>query len=44
MRLRTRHRSSRLIDKFAANIAQGDMAIVADDLYVNYYLGREKLR
>ena len=27
-----------LIDKFAANIAQGDMAIVADDLYVNYYL------
>jgi tetratricopeptide (TPR) repeat protein len=28
-----------LIDKFAANIAQGDMAIVADDLYVNYYIG-----
>jgi len=27
-----------LIDKFAANIAQGDMAIIADDLYVNYYL------
>jgi len=27
-----------LIDKFATNIAQGDMAIVADDLYVNYYL------
>src|ERR1700730_7994043 len=27
-----------LIDKFAANIAQGDMAIVADDLYVNYYI------
>jgi tetratricopeptide (TPR) repeat protein len=27
-----------LLDKFAANIAQGDMAIVADDLYVNYYL------
>ena len=27
-----------LIDKFAANIAQGDLAIVADDLYVNYYI------
>jgi tetratricopeptide (TPR) repeat protein len=27
-----------LIDKFAANIAQGDMGIVADDLYVNYYV------
>jgi tetratricopeptide (TPR) repeat protein len=27
-----------LIDKFAADIAQGDMAIVADDLYVNYYI------
>src|ERR1700732_3547899 len=27
-----------LIDKFAA-IAQGDMAIVADDQYVNYYIG-----
>jgi tetratricopeptide (TPR) repeat protein len=27
-----------LIDKFAANIARGDMAIIADDLYVNYYL------
>ena len=27
-----------LIDKFAANIAQGDLAIIADDLYVNYYL------
>jgi tetratricopeptide (TPR) repeat protein len=27
-----------LIDKFAAHIAQGDMAIVADDLYVNYYI------
>jgi tetratricopeptide (TPR) repeat protein len=27
-----------LIDKFAANLAQGDMAIVADDLYVNYYI------
>ena len=28
-----------LIDKFAANIAQGDLAIIADDLYVNYYIG-----
>jgi tetratricopeptide (TPR) repeat protein len=29
-----------LIDKFAAGPgAQGDMAIVADDLYVNYYIG-----
>src|ERR1700685_1058377 len=28
-----------LIDKFAANLGQGDMAIVADDLYVNYYTG-----
>jgi len=27
-----------LIDKFAANIAQGDLAILADDLYVNYYI------
>jgi tetratricopeptide (TPR) repeat protein len=27
-----------LLDKFASTIAQGDMAIVADDLYVNYYL------
>ena len=27
-----------LIDKFAANIAQGDLAIVADDLYVNNYI------
>lgn len=27
-----------LIDKFATTIAQGDMAIVADDLYVNYYI------
>jgi len=27
-----------LIDKFAASVAQGDMAMVADDLYVNYYL------
>lgn len=27
-----------LIDKFAAELGSGDMAIVADDLYVNYYL------
>jgi tetratricopeptide (TPR) repeat protein len=27
-----------LIDKFSA-IAQGDMAIIADDAYVNYYIG-----
>ncbi len=27
-----------LIDKFATTIAQGDMAIEADDLYVNYYI------
>jgi tetratricopeptide (TPR) repeat protein len=27
-----------LIDKFAANLGQGDMAILANDLYVNYYL------
>ena len=27
-----------LIDKFAGS-AQGDMAIIADDLYVNYYIG-----
>ena len=27
-----------LIDKFAADYGKGDMEIVADDLYVNYYL------
>jgi tetratricopeptide (TPR) repeat protein len=27
-----------LIDKFATSVAQGDLAIVADDLYVNYYI------
>jgi len=27
-----------LIDKFAAELGSGDMAIVADELYVNYYL------
>jgi len=27
-----------LIDKFAADLGTGDMAIVADELYVNYYL------
>jgi hypothetical protein len=31
-----------LIDKFAANQGQGDMAIIADDLYVNYYLGTKE--
>ena len=30
-----------LIDKFAAGLAEGDMAIVADDLYVNYYLSQK---
>lgn len=30
-----------LIDKFAAGPGQGEMAIVADDLYVNYYLGQK---
>ncbi len=28
-----------LIDKFATDLAPGDLAIVADDLYVNYYIG-----
>jgi hypothetical protein len=27
-----------LIDKFATTTAQGDLAMIADDLYVNYYL------
>jgi tetratricopeptide (TPR) repeat protein len=27
-----------LIDKFASTLGQGDMAIIADDLYVNYYI------
>ena len=30
-----------LIDKFATTIAQGDMAIVADELYVNYYISQK---
>lgn len=30
-----------LIDKFAANLGQGNMAIVADELYVNYYLSQK---
>src|SRR6266699_6487373 len=30
-----------LIDKFASGLGQGDMAIVADDLYVNYYLAQK---
>src|SRR5690349_2826779 len=30
-----------LIDKFASGPGQGDMAIVADELYVNYYLSQK---
>src|SRR5437667_12128738 len=30
-----------LIDKFASGLGQGNMAIVADDLYVNYYLAQK---
>jgi tetratricopeptide (TPR) repeat protein len=30
-----------LIDKFAGEIGQGDMAIVADDLYVNYFIAQK---
>ena len=30
-----------LIDKFAATFGQGNMAIVADELYVNYYLAQK---
>src|SRR5437870_1628459 len=30
-----------LIDKFASELGQGNMAIVADDLYVNYYLAQK---
>jgi tetratricopeptide (TPR) repeat protein len=30
-----------LIDKFSASLGQGDMAIVADDLYVNYYIAQK---
>ncbi|MGB2590933.1 MAG: hypothetical protein WBG02_17320 [Candidatus Acidiferrum sp.] len=30
-----------LIDKFSSTLGQGDMAIVADDLYVNYYLAQK---
>ena len=31
-----------LIDKFASELGQGNMTIVADDLYVNYYLAQKK--
>jgi tetratricopeptide (TPR) repeat protein len=31
-----------LIDKFAAGPGQGDMAIVADELYVNYYMAQKQ--
>jgi tetratricopeptide (TPR) repeat protein len=30
-----------LIDKFASGLGQGDMAIVANELYVNYYLAQK---
>jgi len=30
-----------LIDKFAASLAKGDMAAVADELYVNYYIAQK---
>ena len=30
-----------LIDKFSANLGKGDMAIVADELYVNYYIAQK---
>jgi tetratricopeptide (TPR) repeat protein len=30
-----------LIDKFSSTLGQGDMAIVADDLYVNYYIAQK---
>src|SRR5882724_12606296 len=30
-----------LIDKFTSELGQGDMAIVADELYVNYYLSQK---
>ncbi|MGC1617363.1 MAG: hypothetical protein WA765_02620 [Candidatus Acidiferrum sp.] len=30
-----------LIDKFSSGLGQGDMAIVADDLYVNYYIAQK---
>ncbi len=30
-----------LIDKFSSSLGQGDMAIVADELYVNYYIAQK---
>src|SRR5271170_4546202 len=30
-----------LIDKFSSSLGQGDMAIIADDLYVNYYIAQK---
>jgi len=30
-----------LIDKFSADLAKGDMAAVADELYVNYYIAQK---
>src|SRR5262249_54095919 len=31
-----------LIDKFAAGLGQGETALVADELYVNYYLAQKQ--
>src|SRR5207248_9050242 len=31
-----------LIDKFAAQFGQGDMALVADETYVNYYISQKQ--
>jgi len=31
-----------LIDKFAADLGKGDVAILADELYVNYYIGQKQ--
>ena len=30
-----------LIDKFSSTLGEGDMAIIADDLYVNYYIAQK---
>lgn len=31
-----------LLDKFSASLGQGDMALVADELYVNYYVAQKQ--
>ena len=31
-----------LIDKFAAQLGQGDMALVANETYVNYYIAQKQ--